>query len=64
MIKTTGKEKNYELIEYVNEVNRERTEVLQELNINGIMDISYTYGNERLTNERFTGGASVSAGAV
>jgi len=46
MIKTTGKEKNYEL------------------NINGIMDISYTYGNERLTNERFTGGASVSAGAV
>jgi len=55
MIKTTGKEKNYELIEYVNDVNREYTEVLQELNINGIMDTSYTYGNERLTNERFTG---------
>jgi len=25
MIKTTGKEKNYELIEYVNDVNREHT---------------------------------------
>ena len=58
MIKTTGKEKNYELIEYVNDVNREHTEVLQELNINGIMDTSYTYGNERLTNERFTGEAA------
>ena len=58
MIKTTGKEKNYELIEYVNDVNREHTEVLQELNINSIMDTSYTYGNERLTNERFTGEAA------
>jgi len=58
MTKTTGKEKNYELIEYVNDVNREHTEVLQELNINGIMDTSYTYGNERLTNERFTGEAA------
>ncbi len=55
MIKTTGKHKNYELMEYVNDVNREHVEVLQELNINGIMDTSYTYGNERLTNERFTG---------
>ncbi len=26
-----------------------------ELNINGIMDTAYSYGNERLTNERFTG---------
>ena len=55
MIKTTGKEKNYELIEYVNDVNREHTEVLMELNINGIMDTAYSFGNERLTNERFTG---------
>ena len=55
MIKTTGKEKNYELIEYVNDVNREYAEVLMELNINGIMDTAYSYGNERLTNERFNG---------
>lgn len=55
MIKTTGKQKNYELIEYVNDVNREYVEVLMELNINGIMDTAYSYGNERLTNERFTG---------
>ena len=54
MIKTTGKEKNYELVEYVNDVNREHTEVLMELNINGIMDTAYSYGNERLTDERFT----------
>ncbi|MDO4341053.1 MAG: RHS repeat-associated core domain-containing protein, partial [Eubacteriales bacterium] len=25
-----------------------------ELNINGILDTAYSYGNERLTNERFT----------
>ncbi len=55
LIKTTGKEKNYELIEYVNDVNREYAEVLMELNINGIMDTAYSYGNERLTNERFNG---------
>lgn len=55
MIRTTGKQKNYELVEYVNDVNREHTEVLLELNINGIMDTAYSYGNERLTNERFTG---------
>ncbi len=55
MIKTTGKEKNYELVEYVNDVNREYTEVLMELNINGIMDTAYSYGDQRLTNERFTG---------
>ena len=57
MIKTTGKEKNYELVEYVNDVNREHVEVLMELNINGIMDTAYSYGNERLTNERVTAGA-------
>ncbi len=55
MIKTEGKHKNYELIEYVNDVNREHTEVLMELNINGIMDTAYSYGNERLTVERFDG---------
>ena len=55
LIKTTGKEKNYELVEYVNDVNREYTEVLMELNINGIMDTAYSYGDQRLTNERFTG---------
>ena len=55
MIKTTGKQKNYELVEHVNDVNRDHVEVLMELNINGIMDTAYSYGNERLTNERFTG---------
>ncbi len=55
LIKTTGKHKNYELIEYVNDVNREYTEVLMEVNIDGEMDTAYTYGNERLTIERFTG---------
>ena len=37
MIKTTGKQKNYELVEYVNDVNRDHVEVLMELNINGII---------------------------
>lgn len=54
MIRTTGKEKNYELVEYVSDVNREHTEVLMELNINGILDTAYSYGNECLTNERLT----------
>jgi len=31
MIKTTGREKNYDLIEYVNDVNREHTEVLHDI---------------------------------
>ena len=44
MIKTTGKQKNYELVEYVNDVNRDHAEVLMELNINGIMDTAYSYG--------------------
>ena len=55
LIRTEGKEKDYELVEYVNDVNREHTEVLMELNINGIMDTAYSYGNERLTVERFDG---------
>ena len=45
-IKTTGKEKNYELIEYLNDVNREHAEVLVEQNINGKTDTSYIYGAE------------------
>ena len=55
MIKTEGKEKNYELVEYVNDVNREYMEVLMEPNINGIMDTAHPYDNERLTVERFDG---------
>ena len=45
-IKTTGKEKNYELIEYLNDVNREHAAVLVEQNINGRTDTSYIYGAE------------------
>ncbi len=41
--KTTGKEKNYELIEYLNDVNCEHAEVLVEQNINGKTDTSYIY---------------------
>lgn len=60
-IKTTGKEKNYELIEYLNDVNREHAEVLVEQNINGKTDISYIYGAEinggfdRISLDRFDG---------
>ena len=38
MIKTDGKHKDYELIEYVNDVNREHTEVLMEVNMKAVMD--------------------------
>jgi len=55
LIKTTGKEKNYELIEYINDVNREYTEVLVEQNINGADDTTYVYGVDRLSLERFDG---------
>ena len=44
LIKTSGKEKNYELIEYINDVNREYAEVLVEQNINGALDTAYVYG--------------------
>ena len=54
-IKTTGKEKNYELIEYLNDVNREYVEVLVEQNINGKTDTSYVYGVNRLSLDRFDG---------
>jgi len=55
MIKTTGKEKDYELIEYISNVNTQYTQVLMELNENGAMDAAYTYGTSRLTEDRFTG---------
>ena len=60
-IKTTGREKNYELIEYLNDVNREHAEVLVEQNINGKTDTSYIYGAEinggfdRISLDRFDG---------
>ena len=56
-----GKEKNYELIEYLNDVNREHAEVLVEQNINGRTDTSYIYGAEinggfdRISLDRFDG---------
>ena len=46
---------DYELIEYVNDVNRQYTEVLMKLNENGYLDTAYTYGNERLSADRFEG---------
>lgn len=61
LIKTSGKEKNYELIEYINDVNREYAEVLVEQNINGILDTAYVYGaaigvgSDRLSLGRFDG---------
>lgn len=55
MIKIEGKEKNYELVEYVNDVNREYMEVLMEPNINGIMDTAHPCDNEHLTVEWFDG---------
>lgn len=55
LIKTDGKEKDYELIEYINDVNREYVEVLTEQNINGVLDTAYVYGVERLSTDRFDG---------
>ena len=54
-------DKNYELIEYLNDVNREHAEVLVEQNINGKTDTSYIYGAEinggfdRIFLDRFDG---------
>ncbi|GEM_PF-6565568 len=42
-------------VEYVNDVNREYTEVLLEFNVNGLMDTAYGCGNKRLANVKFTG---------
>jgi len=54
LIKTPEDEKNYELIEYVNDINREHTEVLMELNVNGKIEHAYSYGVNRLSSDRFT----------
>ena len=43
----------YELIEYVNDVNREHAEVLVEQNLNGRVDTVYTYGTDRIGREMF-----------
>ncbi|MCI9278833.1 MAG: DNRLRE domain-containing protein, partial [Lachnospiraceae bacterium] len=43
----------YELIEYVNDVNREHAEVLVEQNLNGRADTVYTYGMDRIGREMF-----------
>ena len=54
-------DKNYELIESLNDVNREHAEVLVEQNINGKTDTSYIYGAEinggfdRISLDRFDG---------
>ncbi len=56
-----SREKNYELIEYINDVNREYAEVLVEQNINGALDTAYVYGasngtgSDRLSLDRFDG---------
>ncbi|MDE6065069.1 MAG: RHS repeat-associated core domain-containing protein, partial [Lachnospiraceae bacterium] len=55
LIKTSGKEKNYELIEYITDVNRTYAEVLVEQNCNGAMDTAYVYGTDRLSLDRFDG---------
>lgn len=55
LISDSGAVRNsqYELIEYLNDVNREYAEVLVEQNINGRVDTVYTYGNERISREMF-----------
>ena len=50
----------YELIEYVNDVNREYVEVLVEQNINGRTDTTYTYGVDRISMELFNQTAKTS----
>ena len=55
LIKTIGKQKNYERIEYINNVNRKYAEVLVEQNINGKKDTSYVYGVDRLSLDCFDG---------
>ncbi len=48
-IHNTGKHSDYELIEYINDVNREYTEVLVENSFGGRTDTSYIYGVDRLS---------------
>ena len=56
-MKNCGKQ-NYELIEYINDVNREYTEVLVEQNIFGKTDTSYVYGAPQYENEYTYNGES------
>ena len=44
LIGNRGRAEDYELIEYINDVNREYAEVLVEQNINGKTDTTYVYG--------------------
>ena len=50
----------YELIEYVNDVNREYVEVLVEQNGGGRTDTTYTYGVDRISMELFNQTAKTS----
>ena len=54
LIKDPEDAKNYELIEYVNDINREHAEVLMELNVNGKIEHAYSYGPKRLSRDGFT----------
>gem|GEM_PF-1664172 len=45
---------NYELMEYVNDINRQHTEVLMERNINGDLESAYSYGLNRLSRDWVT----------
>ena len=49
LIQCRGREENYELTEYINDVNREYAEVLVEQTISGRTDTSYVYGADRLS---------------
>ena len=55
LIKTSGKEKDYELTEYISDVNRTYAEVLVEQNCSGAMDTAYVYGSGRISLDRFDG---------
>ena len=50
----------YELIEYVNDVNREYVEMLVEQNGGGRTDTTYTYGVDRISMELFNQTAKTS----
>ncbi len=55
LIKTSGREKDYELTEYISDVNRTYAEVLVEQNCSGAMDTAYVYGSGRISLDRFDG---------
>ena len=48
-----GQDGKYELTEYLNDVNREYAQVLVEQNLNGKTDHVYTYGVDRLSQEKW-----------